>query len=173
MNVVPSVLPLFLTKRFKFWTIAFHSQLSFKSIYASLYTVDSFYLRLPFSNKNLGSYYYDFYKNKLFPYVELSLLLTNFLVPCQFEIERFQCSSLDIQALKLRKIPSASKVLKFSTWSSYIETDAVWFQHSGLNEPIILVGHQHCFVYASQLNWSPFFLWRFPLASSWPSVPYL
>ena len=61
--------------------------------------------------------------------------MSNFLVPCQFEIERFQQSGYPSLNFR-KKYPSACKALKFTTWSSYIESDAVWF-HSGLNEPIM------------------------------------
>ena len=72
MNVLPSVLPLFLTKRFKFWTIAFHSQLNFtigKHIRELVYS--GIFLSPTTLLERKSWSLYDFSKKNFFPNVEL------------------------------------------------------------------------------------------------------
>ena len=73
MNVLPSVLPLFLTKRFKFWTIAFHSQLNFtigKHIRELVYS--GIFLSPTTLLERKSWSLYDFSNIKFFPYVKFS-----------------------------------------------------------------------------------------------------
>ena len=128
MNVLPTVLPLFLTKRFKFWTIAFHSQLNFtigKHIRELVYS--GIFLSPTTLLERKSWSLYDFSNIKFFPYVKFSGPLP---------VRDREIPVVWISKLKISEKNSACKALKFTTWSSYIESDAVWF-HSGSNEPIM------------------------------------
>ena len=130
MNVLPSVLPLFLTKRFKFWTIAFHSQLNFtigKHIRELVYS--GIFLSPTTLLERKSWSLYDFSKKKFSPNVELFIFWS-----------------------------LASTILRDSSVVAWISKLRISEKNTPRLARFWNCGHQYGFVYARELSWSLFFM---------------